>query len=79
MHKLDRRPHAFLHPSAPNVPQREARVIAFSSGNHAQGIALAAREMGIPATIVMPQDAPATKVAARQGHGATVVFYDRYP
>jgi threonine dehydratase len=53
-------------------------VVAFSSGNHAQVIALAARELGIPATIVMPQDVPATKVAATQGCGATVVFYDRY-
>ncbi len=58
--------------------QRKAGVIAFSSGNHAQGIALAARELGMPATIVMPQDAPAAKVAATQGYGATVVFYDRY-
>jgi threo-3-hydroxy-L-aspartate ammonia-lyase len=58
--------------------QREAGVIAFSSGNHAQGIALAARELGMPATIVMPQDAPAAKVAATQGYGANVVFYDRY-
>ena len=58
--------------------QRKAGVVAFSSGNHAQGIALAARELGIPATIVMPQDAPAAKVAATQGYGVTVVFYDRY-
>lgn len=58
--------------------QRKAGVVAFSSGNHAQGMALAARELGIPATIVMPQDAPAAKVAATQGYGATVVFYDRY-
>jgi threonine dehydratase len=58
--------------------QRKAGVIAFSSGNHAQGIALAARELGVPATIVMPQDAPAAKVAATQGYGANVVFYDRY-
>ena len=57
--------------------QRKAGVVSFSSGNHAQGIALAARELGIPATIVMPQDAPAAKVAATQGYGATVVFYDR--
>jgi threonine dehydratase len=61
-----------------NAAQRKAGVVAFSSGNHAQGIALAARELGIPATIVMPQDAPASKVAATQGYGATVVFYDRY-
>ena len=61
-----------------DAAQRKAGVIAFSSGNHAQGIALAARELGIPATIVMPQDAPAAKVAATQGYGAAVVFYDRY-
>ena len=61
-----------------DAAQRKAGVIAFSSGNHAQGIALAARELGMPATIVMPQDAPATKVAATQGYGASVVFYDRY-
>ncbi|MDR3430010.1 threo-3-hydroxy-L-aspartate ammonia-lyase [Silvimonas sp.] len=58
--------------------QRRAGVICFSSGNHAQGIALAAKLLGIPATIVMPQDAPAVKVAATQGYGGKVVFYDRY-
>lgn len=61
-----------------DAAQRKAGVIAFSSGNHAQGIALAARELGMPATIVMPQDAPAAKIAATQGYGANVVFYDRY-
>jgi threo-3-hydroxy-L-aspartate ammonia-lyase len=61
-----------------DAAQRKAGVIAFSSGNHAQGIALAARELGMPATIVMPQDAPIAKVAATQGYGANVVFYDRY-
>ena len=61
-----------------DATQRKTGVIAFSSGNHAQGIALAARELGMPATIVMPQDAPAAKVAATQGYGANVVFYDRY-
>lgn len=58
--------------------QRRAGVICFSSGNHAQGVALAARELGIPATIVMPHDAPVVKVAATQGYGGKVVFYDRY-
>ncbi|ONH51657.1 threonine dehydratase [Pseudomonas cedrina] len=58
--------------------QRKAGVVAFSSGNHAQGIALAAKLLNMPATIVMPTDAPAAKVAATQGYGATVVFYDRY-
>jgi len=58
--------------------QRKAGVVAFSSGNHAQGVALSARLLGIPATIVMPHDAPAAKVAATRGYGATVVIYDRY-
>ncbi len=58
--------------------QRRAGVVAFSSGNHAQGIALSAKLLGIPATIVMPQDAPAAKVAATKGYGADVVMYDRY-
>lgn len=58
--------------------QRAAGVVAFSSGNHAQAIALSARPLGIPATIVMPLDAPAAKVAATRGYGATVVEYDRY-
>ena len=58
--------------------QRQAGVVAFSSGNHAQAVALAARLLGMPATIVMPHDAPATKVAATQGYGGSVVFYDRY-
>jgi threonine dehydratase len=58
--------------------QKRAGVVAFSSGNHAQAIALSAKLMGIPATIVMPLDAPASKVAATRGYGATVVTYDRY-
>ncbi|RZT03920.1 threonine dehydratase [Duganella sp. CF402] len=58
--------------------QRKAGVVAFSSGNHAQAIALSARLLGIPATIVMPHDAPAAKVAATKGYGAQVVIYDRY-
>jgi threonine dehydratase len=58
--------------------QRKAGVVAFSSGNHAQAIALSARLLGIPATIVMPHDAPAAKVAATRGYGAQVVIYDRY-
>lgn len=61
-----------------DTEQRRAGVVAFSSGNHAQAIALSARLMGIPATIVMPQDAPAAKVAATRGYGAEVVLYDRY-
>lgn len=61
-----------------DAEQRRAGVVAFSSGNHAQAIALSARLMGIPATIVMPLDAPAAKVAATRGYGAEVVLYDRY-
>ncbi|MDN5931441.1 MAG: threo-3-hydroxy-L-aspartate ammonia-lyase [Pseudonocardia sp.] len=56
---------------------RRAGVVAYSSGNHAQAVALAARILGIPATIVMPHDAPAGKVAATLGYGAQVVRYDR--
>ncbi|MPQ66616.1 MULTISPECIES: threo-3-hydroxy-L-aspartate ammonia-lyase [Pseudomonas] len=61
-----------------NERQRKAGVVAFSSGNHAQGIALSARILGIPATIVMPHDAPASKMAATREYGASVVLYDRY-
>jgi len=58
--------------------QRKAGVVAFSSGNHAQAIALSAKLLGIPATIIMPHDAPAAKVAATRGYGGNVVIYDRY-
>lgn len=58
--------------------QRRAGVVAFSSGNHAQGIALSAKLLGMPATIVMPHDAPVAKVAATKGYGAEVVIYNRY-
>ncbi|SDK96610.1 threo-3-hydroxy-L-aspartate ammonia-lyase [Streptomyces indicus] len=58
--------------------QRRAGVVAYSSGNHAQAVALSAQLLGIPATIVMPHDAPAAKVAATRGYGAEVVSYDRY-
>ncbi|SNS82642.1 threonine dehydratase [Streptosporangium subroseum] len=58
--------------------QRRAGVVAYSSGNHAQAIALAARLLDIPATIVMPHDAPVAKVAATKGYGGQVVTYDRY-
>jgi threonine dehydratase len=61
-----------------DAQQRKAGVVAFSSGNHAQAIALSARLLGMPATIVMPKDAPAAKVAATQGYGGQVVLYDRY-
>ncbi|MCB1337914.1 MAG: threonine/serine dehydratase [Maritimibacter sp.] len=60
------------------TPEVRARgVIAFSSGNHAQGVALAAREFGVPAVIVMPADAPALKIANTRAYGAEVVLYDR--
>ena len=58
--------------------QRAAGVVTFSSGNHAQAIALSAKLLGIPATIIMPHDAPAAKVAATKGYGGNVVIYDRY-
>ncbi len=58
--------------------QRRAGVVAYSSGNHAQAVALSARLLAIPATIVMPHDAPAAKVAATRGYGAEIVVYDRY-
>jgi len=58
--------------------QKKAGVVAFSSGNHAQAIALSAKLMGIPATIIMPHDAPAAKIAATRGYGGNVVIYDRY-
>ena len=61
-----------------DAAQRRAGVVAFSSGNHAQAIALSARLLGMPATIVMPQDAAAAKVAATRGYGASIVLYDRY-
>lgn len=60
-------------------PDERARgVVAFSSGNHAQGVALAAQLLGVRATIVLPSDAPAAKIAATQGYGARVVSYDRH-
>ena len=58
--------------------QRARGVVAFSSGNHAQAVALAAQLHGCRATIVMPHDAPALKLAATRGYGAEVILYDRY-
>ncbi|WP_300974708.1 threonine/serine dehydratase [Sphingomonas sp. LHG3406-1] len=60
-----------------NEAERKAGVVAFSSGNHAQGVAIAARRLGVPATIVMPSDAPAPKVEGTRAQGADIVFYDR--
>lgn len=57
---------------------RRRGVVAYSSGNHAQGVACAAQQAGISAVIVMPEDAPAMKLAATRGYGAEVVLYDRY-
>jgi threo-3-hydroxy-L-aspartate ammonia-lyase len=57
---------------------RVAEVVAYSSGNHAQAVALVCKLLGVKATIVMPRDAPAAKLAATRGYGAEVVLYDRY-
>jgi threonine dehydratase len=57
--------------------ERSHGVLAYSSGNHAQAVAIAARHVGVPATIVMPSDAPKAKLEATRGYGATVVEYDR--
>src|SRR5215510_2070788 len=61
------------------TPEEKQRgIVAFSSGNHAQAVALAGREAGVRALVAMPEDAPAAKVAATRGYGAEVVFYDRH-
>ena len=57
--------------------ERTRGVVAFSSGNHARGVAIAARRLGIRAVIVMPSDAPAVKVEGTRGEGAEIIFYDR--
>ncbi|HJU77813.1 MAG TPA: threonine/serine dehydratase [Sphingomicrobium sp.] len=57
--------------------QRQRGVVAFSSGNHARGVAIAARRLGIPAVIVMPADAPQVKVEGTRDEGAEIIFYDR--
>jgi threonine dehydratase len=60
------------------TPEEKARgVVAYSSGNHAQGVALAAKLLGVPALIVMPSDAPKVKAEATAGYGAEIRFYDR--
>jgi len=58
--------------------ERRRGVVAFSSGNHAQGVALAAQLVGCPALIVMPSDSPAVKVEGTRGFGAEIRFYDRF-
>ena len=60
-----------------DAAQRRAGVVAYSSGNHAQGLACAAASLGIPATIIMPADAPQVKVDSTRRWGATVIAYDR--
>ena len=60
-----------------DADERRRGVVAFSSGNHAQAVALAGQLLGIPRVIVMPADAPAVKVAGTRAYGAEVVFYDR--
>ncbi|KFC70857.1 L-threonine ammonia-lyase [Bosea sp. LC85] len=69
---------AFNAISALSAEQKRAGVVTFSSGNHAQAIALSGKLLGVPTVILMPQDAPAAKVAATRGYGAEVVLFDRY-
>jgi len=61
-----------------SVAQRKAGVLTFSSGNHAQAIALAAQLLDVPATLIMPHDAPAVKRAAAEGYGGKIVTYNRH-
>ena len=61
-----------------SADERRRGVVAFSSGNHAQGVALAAQLLGCPALIVMPSDSPAVKVEGTRGFGAEIRFYDRF-
>ena len=68
---------AYNRLSQMSAEEKRGGVVAFSSGNHAQGVALAARLLGMPALIVMPSDAPRVKVDATRGYGAEVSFYDR--
>jgi len=58
--------------------EKQQGIVAFSSGNHAQAVALAGREAGVRVLVAMPEDAPAAKVAGTRGYGAEVVFYDRH-
>ncbi len=60
-----------------SAEEREKGVVAFSSGNHARGVAIAAKRLGIRAIIVMPADAPAVKVEGTRAEGAEIIFYDR--
>jgi threonine dehydratase len=58
--------------------EKQQGIVAFSSGNHAQAVALAGREAGVRVLVAMPEDAPSAKVAATRGYGAEIVFYDRH-
>jgi threo-3-hydroxy-L-aspartate ammonia-lyase len=58
--------------------EKQQGIVAFSSGNHAQAVALAGREAGVRVLVAMPEDAPAAKVAGTRAYGAEVVFYDRH-
>ena len=68
---------AYNRLSAMSGEQRARGVVAYSSGNHARGVSRAAKELGISAIIVMPEDAPAVKIAGVKADGAEIVFYDR--
>jgi threo-3-hydroxy-L-aspartate ammonia-lyase len=68
---------AFNALSSLSEAQRQRGVVTYSSGNHAQAVALAGKLLNLPTTIVMPQDAPAVKLAATRGYGAEVILYDR--
>lgn len=61
-----------------SAEEKARGVVAFSSGNHAQAVALASRELGVRATVVMPNDAPQSKIAATRDYGARIIFYDRH-
>ena len=69
---------AYNHISRLDAAQVKAGIVAYSSGNHAQGVAAAAEIVGAPATIIMPSDAPALKIANTKSYGAEVRTYDRY-
>lgn len=69
---------AFNSIAALAADQRHRGVVTFSSGNHAQAIALAGQLQGVPTTVVMPEDAPAMKIEATRNYGGRVQFYDRY-
>lgn len=69
---------AFNAIAALNVQVRDRGIVSFSSGNHAQAVARAAQIFGVPATIIMPHDAPVSKRLATEGYGAEIISYDRY-